>query len=387
MPVPIVIGARFALEAGRGRSAVPVRPALIGAVAGVLGILSAFTFAGAVSGAANNPERFGQSFQLVAYVGLNSQDFGPTAPLYAVLSKSRDVKTLNDVKIGVATAGGGDTSVAIYGNTPVGSGMPVVITTGRQAQTANEVVLAPRSAAALKAGLGDTVTLNGDRGQVDVVVKGIGFVPQGPHNTYADGGWVTAAGYERLFTGFQYHETLVELPDGVDPSTAAATLVDNVLKAFPEAQGFAFDSAQPPAQVAQLRQVQVLPLLLGSFLALLALGAVGHALATSVRRRSQDLAVLRALGMTPLQSIGVIATQATVLAGGGLVFGVPLGVALGRSVWRVIANSTPLQYTPPPTTWPLALIGPATLLAGILLAAWPGKRAASLRIAGLLRAE
>jgi hypothetical protein len=70
-----------------------------------------------------------------------------------------------------------------------------------------------------------------------------------------------------------------------------------------------------------------------------------------------------------------------------LAFGVPLGVALGRSVWRVIANSTPLQYTPPPTTWPLALIGPATLLAGILLAAWPGKRAASLRIAGLLRAE
>jgi ABC-type antimicrobial peptide transport system permease subunit len=175
--------------------------------------------------------------------------------------------------------------------------------------------------------------------------------------------------------------------DGVDPSTAAATLVGKVLKAIPDAQGYALDPGQQPAEVAQLRQVRVLPLVLGSFLGVLALGAIGHALATAVRRRSQDLAVLRALGMTPRQSLGVIATQATVLAAVGLVFGVPLGVALGRSVWRVIADTTPLQYTPPPATWPLALIGPATVLAAVLLAAWPGRRAARLRIAGLLRAE
>jgi hypothetical protein len=36
-PVPVVVGARFALEPGRGRSAVPVRPALVGTVVGVLG--------------------------------------------------------------------------------------------------------------------------------------------------------------------------------------------------------------------------------------------------------------------------------------------------------------------------------------------------------------
>jgi ABC-type lipoprotein release transport system permease subunit len=387
LPVPIVVGTRFALEAGRGRRAVPVRPALVGAVAGVLGILSAFTFAGAVSGAANDPARFGQTFQLVAYVGLNSEDFGPTGPLYDVLTKNEDVRTLNDVKIGAATAGGADTSVAIYSNTPVGDGMALVLTSGRQAQSSNEVVLAPRSADALHAGLGDTVTLTGDRGRLDVIVSGIGFVPQGPHNTYADGGLVTAAGYDKLFSGFQYHEALLSLRPGIDPVAAAGTLVDKVLKAIPEAQGFAFDFAQKPAQAAQLRQVRVLPLVLGFFLALLALGAVGHALATAVRRRSQDLAVLRALGMTPGQSLGVVATQGVVLAVGGLVFGVPLGVALGRSVWRAVADSTPLQYTPPPATWPLALIGPVTLLAAILLAAWPGRRAATLRIADLLRTE
>ena len=43
-PVPLVVGSRFALEPGRGRSTVPVRSALVGAVVGVLGVLAAFTF-------------------------------------------------------------------------------------------------------------------------------------------------------------------------------------------------------------------------------------------------------------------------------------------------------------------------------------------------------
>ena len=67
LPVPVVVGTRFALEPGRGRSAVPVRPAIIGAVTGVLGILAAFTFSHGVSDAAHNPARFGQTYQLTAY--------------------------------------------------------------------------------------------------------------------------------------------------------------------------------------------------------------------------------------------------------------------------------------------------------------------------------
>ena len=51
LPVPVIVGTRFALEPGRGRTAVPVRPALVGAVTGVLGILAAFTFSHGVSDA------------------------------------------------------------------------------------------------------------------------------------------------------------------------------------------------------------------------------------------------------------------------------------------------------------------------------------------------
>ena len=71
LPVPIVVGTRFALEAGRGRTAVPVRPALVGAIMGVFGILAAFTFSHGVSDAASHPERFGQTYQLGAFAGIN----------------------------------------------------------------------------------------------------------------------------------------------------------------------------------------------------------------------------------------------------------------------------------------------------------------------------
>ena len=59
-----IVGARFALEPGRGRAAVPVRPAIAGAVAGVLGVLAALTFSAGISDAVANPARFGQTWQL-----------------------------------------------------------------------------------------------------------------------------------------------------------------------------------------------------------------------------------------------------------------------------------------------------------------------------------
>lgn len=387
LPVPIVVGTRFALESGRGPTAVPARPALVGAVAGVLGILAAFTVASGVSDAAGKPERFGQTHQLLAYTGLGGEDFGPVGRALAVLQAHPDVRAIDDARIAVAAGPRAGTSVTVYSYAPVGTPLPVVLMSGRMPAVAGEVVLAPRSASALHARPGGTVTLTGDRGPVRLTVTGIGFVPEGAHNTYAEGGWVTAAGYDRVFTGFQYHVALVALRRGVDPVAGASVLASAVVKAIPQANGFGFDQAYQPAQVAQIRQVRVLPVVLGIFLALLAVGAVGHALLTAGRRRARDLAVLRALGMTPRQCRWVMVVQATVLALVGLIFGVPLGVAVGRLVWRAVADYTPVLYVGPVALWALLLAGPVTLLMATLLATWPGRRAARLRIAKVLRAE
>ena len=105
LPVPVVVGARFALEPGRGRSAVPVRPALLGAVAGVLGVLAAFTFAAGVSDAAANPARFGQTWQLDTFFGFSGQDFGPASQVLRAVAADPDVTGVDDARIGGAQSG------------------------------------------------------------------------------------------------------------------------------------------------------------------------------------------------------------------------------------------------------------------------------------------
>jgi FtsX-like permease family len=390
LPVPVVVGARFALEPGRGRSAVPVRPALVGAVVGVLGVLAAFTFSAGVSDAAANPARFGQTWQLGTFLGLNGRDFGPASRVLSAVATDRDVTGVDDARIGGAQSG--QVSIESFTYAPVaGKRVPAVLTSGRMPAARNEIALAPTTARELHAVTGSTVRLTGGTTTPRAVkVTGIAFVPAGPHNGYATGAWLTPAGYDRIFAGahyaFKFHVAAVALRPGADVQAVARRL--NAAAAAIKG-GRAFTFTPPPAlpDVQVIKDLELLPLALGAFLALLALGAVGHALSIAVNRRRHELAVLRALGMTRVQTRMAVATQASVLAVIGLAFGVPIGVALGRAIWRVVTGFTPLAYHPPLALLALLLIGPVALLAANTLAAWPQRRAARLRAGQVLRTE
>jgi hypothetical protein len=388
--VPVVVGARFALEPGRGRSAVPIRPALLGAVAGVLGVLAAFTFAAGVSDAAANPARFGQTWQLDTFLGLSGHDFTPAAgQVLRAAAADPDVTGVDDALVGGAQSG--QVSVESFTSTAVGGKrVPVVLTGGRMPAAADEIVLAPTTASELHAATGSVVRLAGAAGPRTLTVTGIGFVPQGPHNNYDEGAWLTLAGYDRLFRGahyaFKFHLAVVSVRPGADVQTVAIRL-NKTAAAIKGGQAFPFSPPPPLSQVQAIRDVAALPLALSAFLAVLAVGAVGHALSIAVRRRRHELAVLRALGLTRWQSRLVIGTQATLLALIGLAFGIPLGIALGRVLWHAAADITPLAYSPPWAALALLLIAPLALLAANLLAAWPARRAARLRTAHILRTE
>ncbi|MGQ0716434.1 MAG: FtsX-like permease family protein [Pseudonocardiales bacterium] len=386
LPVSVVVGTRFALEPGRGRSAVPVRPALLGAVTGVLGVLgvlAAFTFSSGVADAAENPERFGQTHQLEAFLGFNGEDFVPSQPALAAVAADLDVAGVNDARVAVATVG--DTAVTLYTHDPVGAPVPAVLTAGRLPDTAGEVALAPTSARAIGAGVGSVISLTGTSGTRVMTVTGIGFVPVGPHNGYDQGGWLTPGGYQHLLDGFKFHVAQIVVRPGADPESVIPRLMRSAAAAA-GSDAVSLRPVEPVPAVAQIRDVEVLPRMLGGFLALLAAGGracAGHRGAP----QAPDVAVLRALGMTRRQARGVVVTQASVLAGIGLLFGVPLGLALGRTLWQVVADATPLLYVPPVAVAALVLIGPLALLVANLLAAPPGQRAARLRIGHVLRAE
>ncbi|MBL7490447.1 FtsX-like permease family protein [Frankia sp. AgB1.9] len=385
MPVPVVTGARFALE--RGQAGAAVRPALVGAVVGVLGVLGALTFEAGVADAAASPARYGQTFQIASLVGFAGQPIVPTRDLVNLAAGDHDVLAVNDTQIDVASIGRRPATLFTL-DAVSGHPSPVPMLAGRLPTNAGEIAMAPGAARRSGVSVGDlvAVTGRGPAGGTPMRVTGLAFVPQAPHTTYDEGGWVTAAGYHALFPegGYKYHLLEVE----VRPGTSASAVRDRLSKAAGSDDAFFLLSKEfPVAAQARFRGVADLPRLLGIFLGLLAVGAVGHALIVGVRRRRHELAVLRALGLTRWQARGIVLTQAGVLAFVGLAVGVPVGVALGRALWRAVAMSTPLLYVGPVAELALALIVPAVIATASFLAGVPARRAARLRVADVLRAE
>ena len=111
-----------------------------------------------------------------------------------------------------------------------------------------------------------------------VRVTGIGFVPAGPHNGYADGAWLTPAGYDRIFAGghysFKFHAAAVALRPGANVQAVARRL-NAAAAAIKGGRAFTFTPPSPLPDVQVIKDLELLPLALSAFLALLAVGAVG----------------------------------------------------------------------------------------------------------------
>jgi predicted lysophospholipase L1 biosynthesis ABC-type transport system permease subunit len=218
----------------------------------------------------------------------------------------------------------------------------------------------------------------------EVNVVGLGLLPQTPHFSFDQGMWVSAEGFEALAPaapeGSLNEEVLVEFAPGVAADAALPAIADRL-------PGVEIERQELPQDVAYLKNVRTLPKALAGFLVLLGVGALGHVLATAVRRRRHDLAVLRALGFRPLQVAACVSWQAVTVCTVALVVGIPLGIATGRWSWRWVADSTPLLYVPPVAAAVVLVSIPAALLLANAMAALPARRAARLRPAEILRAE
>lgn len=386
LPVPLVVGARFALESGRGRSATPARPALLGAIVGVAGVLGAFTFGAGVTDAAGNLGRFGQTWSMVEFLGADGQAAPAADSLLQEAARDHDVVGVNDTRIGVAKIGDQALSTTIFSLQPVDRTIDIVLTEGRAPVEAKDVVLGPDTAKALGVRPGNVIVVTGSAKPTEsMFVSGIGFVPQWIDNDYSMGGWVSGRGFESLFAGYDYRFGAFQTRPGADLKAVQTRLSGGIGRAR-GADGITVQATDSIGAMDEVARVKRLPVLLGGFLAVLALGAVGHALVTGGRRR-YELAVLRVLGMTLRQVRTVLGSQSSVLAVVGLTFGIPLGVALGRFLWRVVAEFMPLHYIPPLAGTALLVVVPSALAAAFVLATWPAHRAAVLRISDLLRAE
>ena len=378
LPLPVALGTGLALQAGSGKRAVPVRPAIAGAVAGILGIVGALGLVHGIDDALHNPAQSGQRWD----VNITPDNPDRPASYYAdTLRADRNVATATELALAPQDINGA--GLPVYTLKPIKSITPFVLLSGRAPRSADEVALAPATVKALHRHVGDTVRITGEQGPKTMKVVGTTLLVETPHASFDQGAWVSPAGMATLKNDFEAGDVnfMVTGRSGIKPEALAKELT-------PKFEGDEVGTAaNPPQDVLLLQNVRSLPRALAAFLALLGIAAVGHALLMTVRRRRHDLAVLRAMGLRPRQSAAAIFWQAMTVAVIALVIGIPLGVALGRVSWRWVANSTPLLYVPPIAALAILIAIPAAIFLANALAAYPAGRAARVRPAEVLRTE
>ena len=110
-------------------------------------------------------------------------------------------------------------------------------------------------------------------------------------------------------------------------------------------------------------------------------------LVVAVRRRRRDLAVMRAMGFTRRQTAVAVVVMALAIVAIGVVVGVPVGMAIGATVWRATASGA-FVLSDAYFRWALLLLPVlGAVVIALVAATIPARQAAAQSAAEGLRAE
>ena len=311
------IGLRFAF--GRdGRTGSVVAP-LAGVVAVVGLVVAALTFGANLDRLIDEPARYGERYDLGVGAG------GGVLPDGMVEALEASPAVAGLAQYMATTVQVGSDALGIVGMEVRKGDLAPEVIEGRLPQAPDELALGSRAARNLAVDVGAVVTLRGGAGERELRVSGIAILP-GVEEAGLLGqiGVVTTEGMLRLAPDEQMSSALIGLAPGADRDD-----VEAIVKPFGVSAG-RFDT---PAEIVNLRRVDGTPYLVAGIVGLLAVLSIGHLVVTSVRRHRFDLAVLRAFGATRGWLGGVVHWQATVITAVAVVLAVPLGVAVGASLY------------------------------------------------------
>ena len=213
------------------------------------------------------------------------------------------------------------------------------------------------------------------------MLPGLGTYPGSDKTALGEGALLTKAELHRLGPDFGPGPFLVSLAPGATKADLAR-LVAQDDPTLVEVTGL-----QRPSDIVSYERERTTPFVLAGVLALLAIATVTHALVTAVRRRRRDLALLKTLGFTRRQVSASVAWQATTLGVAASAIGVPVGLVVGRWAWTALADNLGTVAEPIVPVLAVLLAVPLVLLVANAVAFVPGRIAARLRPAIVLRSE
>jgi ABC-type antimicrobial peptide transport system permease subunit len=380
-PPPVTSGLRMALEPGRGRTAVPVRSALLGVIVGVLGVAAVLVFATNLDQLVATPARYGWEWTFRAAVTNNSSSAQQCNSSVTSLTKVRGVGAIAAVCYDGIQLGG--RPVIGWGFTPVRGSISPGIVAGRAPQAADEVALGALTLRELHKHVGDDVQGRGPHGAAEYRIVGEAVFPVlGSPQPLSDGAALTGAGLLRVYDSNAASNRFIV---GRFAPASDRAAVERTIAGLPGMS--APGGPILPVEISRVHQINWLPTAIAFLLGALAALAVGHALVTAVRRRGRELALLKTLGFTRRQVHATVAWQATTLGIIGLVVGIPGGVIVGRTLWRVVANGLGVTTATAIPATALLLCIPCALALVNLVAFFPARTAGRTSPAAALRSE
>jgi hypothetical protein len=395
-PVTVTTGARFALDPGAGRAAVPVRSVLAGATLSVLAVTAAFTFGASLLQLVHTPARYGQAWD--AAIDLQ---FGALTPAQArhLLGHEREVTGWSFGDHGIIGIGG--ILVPAIG-VAAGRGplLSPTLLQGHPPRTARQIVLGTSTLRRLGLQVGNPVTVTVGRRRLRDRIVGRAVFPNFGQGLFTP---------TDLGEGAETTAAVMQPADGAGPEAGGAPAFQFILLRFAAAQAGAGGAArlqrslagfcqtvqqstcvvadQRPNGVTNFARIDGIPEVLALLLAVLGVAVLGQLMVVSGWRRRRDLATLKTLGLVRRQVQATVAWQATILTGLALLAGLPLGIAVGRWAWALFSSGLGI---PPGALIPvpfILLMIPAAMLAANAVAYWPARAAARLSPARVLRAE
>jgi putative ABC transport system permease protein len=226
-----------------------------------------------------------------------------------------------------------------------------------------------------EAAVGDRIAFLTPAGkEVDAVVRGV-YQKHGDMDQLLGQVVLTQAAFDRSFPRPADLLTLV--------NTSSPESLQRALAAYPDAQ-VRSDDAFIAKWTSWLTDTMSLFYVLLALSVIVSLFGMVNTLVLAVFERTRELGMLRAVGMTRRQARRMIRQESVITALIGAALGLPLGIALAALVTQSLSEFG-VSFSLPVGT--LAVFTVVAILAGILAAIAPARRAARLNVLEALQYE